>query len=212
MSNVIKLNGKAAAFNIRISEEPFSQIASEQKDNSLEVELHNRYVAGFNDGQKDASVKLQKEFNEKLNEKYFQLDKILDEINKQIKQQTEHFTEIIIQTSFAIAEKILRREIEKNSNIISLIETCLKKVITANELVIKLHPDDYANVTEDLKSLNLNIDPSKLRFEKDEMIDKGGCLVETEIGNADARITSQLNELKRKFEQLNISDNDGRSD
>lgn len=212
MSNVIKLNGKAAAFNIRISEEPFSPISSNQNENTIDVELHNRYVAGFNDGQKEALTKLQNEFNEKLKTKYSQLDKLAYDLNEQIKQQTENFTEVVIQTAFAIAEKILRKEIEKDSNIISLIELSLKKVITANEIVVKLHPDDYNLVAEDLKSLNLNIDPSKLRFEKDEMIDKGGCLIETEIGNADARIASQLNELKRKFDQLNLSENDAQPD
>jgi flagellar biosynthesis/type III secretory pathway protein FliH len=41
---------------------------------------------------------------------------------------------------------------------------------------------------------------SKIKFEKDDRIELGGCFVESEIGNADGRISSQLNELKRKLE------------
>ncbi len=69
MSNVIKLNGKSARVNIKISEESFAPIENEKKDNSLELELHNRYVAGFNDGLKDATNRLQKEYSEKLKSK-----------------------------------------------------------------------------------------------------------------------------------------------
>jgi flagellar biosynthesis/type III secretory pathway protein FliH len=41
---------------------------------------------------------------------------------------------------------------------------------------------------------------SKIKFEQDDRIELGGCFIESEIGNADGRISSQLNELKRKLE------------
>lgn len=212
MSNVIKLNGKSARINVKISEESFSQIENEKKDNSLEIELHNRYISGFNDGQKDAISKLQQEYYEKLKAKYEQLDSLLNQLYEQNKLLNENFNKVVLETSFAIAEKIIRRELEKDSSIVNLIETCLKKVLTANEILIKLNPDDFEIVTNDLKEINKSIDASKIRFEKDEAIEKGGCLVETEIGNADARISSQMNELKRKLEESNEAEDDRRED
>ncbi|AFH50244.1 Flagellar assembly protein FliH [Ignavibacterium album JCM 16511] len=208
MSNVIKLNGKSARVNVKISDESFAPLESENKDNSLELELHNRYVAGFNDGQKEAAAKLQIEYLEKLKAKYNQLDVLMNHLTEQAKNQTELFTQLVIETSFTIAEKIIQREIEKESNILNVIETCLKKVMTANSIIIKLNPDDFDFVLNDMKQLNRSIDSSKIKLEKEEMIQKGGCLVETEIGNADARISSQLNELKRKLEQSKDNDND----
>lgn len=212
MSNVIKLNGKSARINVKINEESFSPIENEKKDNSLEIELHNRYISGFNDGQKDAINKLQHEYYEKLKAKYEQLDSLLNQLYEQNKLLNENFNKVVLETSFAIAEKIIRRELEKDSSIVNLIETCLKKVLTANEILIKLNPDDFEIVTNDLKEINKSIDASKIRFEKDEAIEKGGCLVETEIGNADARISSQLNELKRKLEESNEAEDDRRED
>lgn len=208
MSNVIKLNGKSARVNVKISEESFSPIENEKKDNTLEIELHNRYITGFNDGQKDAITKLQHDYYEKLKVKYEQLDTLLNQLYKENKSLNENFNKIVLETSFAIAEKIIRREVEKDSTIINLIENCLKKVLTANEILIRLNPGDFEVVTNDLKEINKSIDVSKIRFEKDEAIEKGGCLVETEIGNADARISSQLNELKRKLKEINETEDD----
>jgi flagellar assembly protein FliH len=48
---------------------------------------------------------------------------------------------------------------------------------------------------------------SNLKFESDDRIDVGGCFVESEIGNVDARISSQLNELKTLLKQTAISEN-----
>jgi flagellar assembly protein FliH len=197
MSNVIKLNGKSARVNVKISDESFAPIENDRKDNSIEIELHNRYITGFNDGQKDAITKLQQEFTERLKHLYEQ-NKLLN----------EQFTKSVLDTAFAVAEKIIHKELDKQSDITNLIETCLKKVLTANEIIIKLNPADFESVTEDLKQMNKSIDVSKIRFEKDEMIEKGGCLVETEIGNADARISSQLNELKRKLEESILTEDD----
>lgn len=208
MSNVIKLNGKSARVNVKISDESFSPIENDRNDNSIEIELHNRYITGFNDGQKEALAKLQHEFVEKLKSKYEQLDGLINQLYEHNRLLNENFNKAVLETAFAIAEKIVQREIEKESTIINLIQSCLKKVLTANEIIIKLNPVDYETVTNDLKDINKSIDVSKIRFEKDEMIDKGGCLVETEIGNADARIPSQLNELKRKLEEVIKSDDD----
>lgn len=208
MSNVIKLNSKSSRINVKISDESFAPLDNNPEDNSLELELHNRYIAGFNDGQKDALTKLQKEYHEKLNVKYNQLDELIKKIAEQYESQSTLFSQLVIDTSFAIAEKIIQREIEKESNILNIIESCLKKVLTANNILIKLNPQDFEFVSGDLKELNRSIDVSKIKFEKDELIQKGGCLVETEIGNADARISSQLNEIKRKLEMLNEQQDD----
>ncbi len=206
MSNVIKLNSKTSKINVKISEESFEQIEIQRKDNTLEIELHNRYIAGFNDGQKDVLNRLQNEYLEKLAAKYNQLDVVINNLIENINKQNELFSFLVIETSIAIAEKIIQREINRESNILNVIENCLKKVLTANNILIKLHPEDFEFVNNDLKELNRNLDASKIKLEKDEMIEKGGCLVETEIGNADARISSQLNEIKRKLEELNEQD------
>jgi flagellar assembly protein FliH len=66
-------------------------------------------------------------------------------------------------------------------------------------VIVKLHPDDYNEI---IRSDAIFMDDSfaRIKFEPDERIDKGGCFVETEIGNVDARISTQLNELKRQFD------------
>jgi len=69
--------------------------------------------------------------------------------------------------------------------------------------VIRLNPADYESIVNDGKTYQLKDTFSKIKFEQDERIEIGGCLVESEIGNADGRISSQLNELRRKLDSDN---------
>jgi len=99
-----------------------------------------------------------------------------------------------------IAEKIIKREIEQKSIITEILEQNLSKVIGANEITIKLNPAEYKIVEKTSKEYLSSIGISKIRFEQNESITKGGCLIETEIGNLDARIDSQLNEILKILE------------
>ncbi|MBZ0199159.1 MAG: hypothetical protein K8H86_04775 [Ignavibacteriaceae bacterium] len=39
-----------------------------------------------------------------------------------------------------------------------------------------------------------------MKFEPDDTLDMGGCFIETEIGNVDARLSTQINEIKKQLE------------
>ena len=115
----------------------------------------------------------------------------------------KQFEELVINVSFFLAEKILKRELERESIIKDVLDESVKKVLGANDIVIRLNPVDYESIVNDGKTYQLKDTFSKIKFEQDERIEIGGCLVESEIGNADGRISSQLNELKRKLDSDN---------
>lgn len=175
-----------------------NELINRQKE--IEIELHNHFVKGFKEGQKEALNRLQKEYSLKLEEAYSVLDSLTSKLESQINEQIQKIDEFVLQLSFQIAEKIIRREIEKNSPIIKIIDEALKKLTSANDATIKLHPADYDLIQSHLSVINKKLSSINIRFESDERIEKGGCLIETEIGNADGRIKSQIENLKHQLE------------
>lgn len=173
---------------------------SENKNKQIEIELHNHFIKGFNEGQKEASNRLHKEYSEKLREAYFIIDSISSKIDVQIKEQVQKINEFVLQLSFQIAEKIIRREIDKDSPVLKIVDESLKKLTSANEVTIKLNPTDRKLVESHLSIINRKINSGNIRLESDERIEKGGCFIETEIGNADGRISSQIENIKRQIE------------
>lgn len=173
---------------------------SDNHNKQIEIELHNHFIKGFNEGQKEALNRLQKEYSEKLREAYSFIDSFTSKIDIQFKEQLEKINEFVLQLSFQIAEKIIRREIDKDSPVLKAVEESLKKLTSANEVTIKLNPTDLTLVETHLSLINRKINSGNIRLEADERIEKGGCLIETEIGNSDGRISSQIENIKRQIE------------
>ncbi len=172
----------------------------EIQQNQIEIELHNHFIKGFNEGQKEAYNRLQREYSEKIREFSLVLDSISSKIDNQIKEQIQRINEFVLQLSFQIAEKIIRREIEKDSPILKVVDEALKKLSYANEATIKLNPSDFHFVESSLSVINKKLNSISVIFEADERIEKGGCFVESEIGNANGRISSQIENIKRQID------------
>lgn len=200
MSDVIKINRRPTnviAFSDAGS--VFHTVEEQEKEN-YQIALHNQYTKGFSDGQKAIKEKIEAEYNEKLLLKYSELTNLISDLNEKTQQLNNQFEDVVMKVSFLLAEAIIKKEISKESIIKQVLAEALKKVVGANEIMVRLNPTDYESIIEDGKSFQLKDSFSQIKFEKDERIELGGCFIESEIGNADGRISSQLNELKRKFE------------
>ena len=203
MSNVIKMNSVSSKkLSIRFKSE-LDEIAERKKpvENQLQVQLKERYEEGFKDGYNNASTEIENIYKEKFIKKVDEFNKILKTIDEKIAGYDGEFENLVLKLSFEIAQKITRREIQKDSIIEEVLKESLKKILGANSVIIKIHPEDYKILNEDInKKIFFDESFSKIKFEQDDRIEQGGCVVETEIGNVDGRISSQINELKKYFD------------
>ena len=76
----------------------------------------------------------------------------------------------------------------------------LTQVVSSNKIIVRINPEDIKLLEAENDSIGGQPAFSKIRFESDTSIEKGGCFVETELGNIDARISSQLNEIIKQLE------------
>ncbi len=64
------------------------------------------------------------------------------------------------------------------------------KVNLADLEITTEHTQDFLRMVENVKSITVLEDSS---------VDKGGCIIETDFGQIDARISSQLKEIEEKI-------------
>ncbi|MCB9248065.1 MAG: hypothetical protein H6613_05735 [Ignavibacteriales bacterium] len=126
--------------------------------------------------------------------------KILKSFEEKIIFYENSFHKIVIKVSQKISEKILHREIDNKSTIEEILEQNLSKIVGANDITIKLNPAELKIIETTSKEKISSFGISKIRFEANDSIKKGGCLIETEIGNLDARIDNQINEIIKSLE------------
>ena len=107
-----------------------------------------------------------------------------------------HAEQELVKLSLAIAGKIVRREIKLDPDIVStLVRVCLEKVSQASAATIRLNPDDYRHLAAaQAEGTNGGFGAGVVLVE-DVKIEPGGCIVETDAGDVDARIDVQLQEV-----------------
>jgi flagellar assembly protein FliH len=105
----------------------------------------------------------------------------------------------IIGLVLEIARKVIKMEVEINrAAALEIVKNTLRRVADSTSLRVRVHADDLETVRanrEDLYSLVDTI--RKVEIVEDRRVGPGGCILETDAGTIDARIETQMEEIRR---------------
>jgi len=203
MSDIIRLNSNSKRLRVKESNSAFGEFASDEpgEEDYIQTNLQNYYDKGFNDGKEIAETEIKKEYETRFDNEANKISSILFKLHEQTVGYEKIFENLVAKLAFMISEKVIRSELSNKSNIEETIQSSLKKVMGSNNIIIKLNPDDLKVINEKANMFVQNGNLSRVKFEPDNSIEVGGCYVETEIGNVDARISTQITELQKHFEE-----------
>ena len=107
----------------------------------------------------------------------------------------------IVDLVLMMTRKIVKVISENQRNIVvSNVVQALRKVKGRGDVIIRVNLADVAMTTEHIKDFISNAENIKnITVVEDSTVDRGGCLIETDFGAIDARISSQLNEIEQKI-------------
>jgi flagellar assembly protein FliH len=128
----------------------------------------------------------------------------LEIFKAQILEQAE---ESIVKLVIALTRKIIFKEpFITEEVLLKIIQNSLSMVVDPTGLKIKVNPEDLKILNESKKSLEEIIGKSAdISIESDTIILKGGCIIETDFGDIDARIEAQLEIMEKALlNELNL--------
>ncbi len=137
-----------------------------------------------------------------------EVDRLVDRIHTILERAMDKRAEILDQTEAQIVElvllisrKVVKTISENQKNVvISNIAQALRKLKTRSDVIIKVNLADLQLATEHVKDfVELAENAKRITVVEDSNVDRGGCLIETDFGEIDARIQSQLHELEEKI-------------
>ncbi|MBI4224119.1 MAG: hypothetical protein HY609_04240 [Deltaproteobacteria bacterium] len=99
----------------------------------------------------------------------------------------------IMKLVLEIAEKVIGETAQKQTEAMkAIVSQALEKAL-GDRIVVRLHPDDYIRLKDLEPKFREKLERTKhLHFKEDEVIQKGGCIVESEVGTIDAQLETQL--------------------
>lgn len=140
-----------------------------------------------------------------------EVNRLVDRVHKIVESVMVRRDEILCETEQQIVELVLLmtrkvvKTISENQKtiVLSNILAALKKIRSRGTVTLRVNVDDIklttAHVDEFIKRIeNVN----GINIIEDSTVDKGGCIVETDFGAIDARISSQLAELETKIMEV----------
>ncbi|HDD43360.1 MAG TPA: hypothetical protein ENG63_00660 [Candidatus Desulfofervidus auxilii] len=169
--------------------------AEQIKKQAYETGFKQGLKEGIKQGEREAKIEILKKAEEKLEN----LEKIIEEIAQFRQKLFQKMEKEILGLALAIAKKIVKQEVNINKEVIlNNIREAINKLTEVDRVFVKVNPEDYEFIQQYrpdfLETLNQK---QKIKLIKDETIKRGGCLIETDFGQIDARIEIQLENLTK---------------
>ena len=165
---------------------------SKIRDDAYNEGYNAGHEAGFNSGKPEV---------ERLVE---QLHHIIDRTLEKRGEIIEESETQLINLVLMITKKVVKVISENQKNVvINNVIQALRKLKSRGEVLIKVNLEDVELTTEHVKDFMRMVDNvQSVTVVEDSTVDKGGCIIETDFGEIDARISSQLQEIEEKIIEL----------
>ena len=117
----------------------------------------------------------------------------VEEMVRVRRQDSEQMEREAVRLALAIARKIIGNACENGTAIGHVVRQALQQVPDPRQLVVRLNPKDIDNI-DLMEAAQTSVEDAdaNVRVQPDETIQQGGCIVETRLGDVDARIAQQI--------------------
>ena len=140
--------------------------------------------------------------------------KILESVMQRREEILQDTESQIVELVILMARKVIKILSENQKNVIMAnTVAALRKVKTRGSVTLRVNIEDVKLTTAHADEFIQHVENVQgITVQEDSSVEKGGCIVETDFGAIDARISSQLTELENKILEVSPVKNIKRSD
>ncbi|MBL8965454.1 MAG: flagellar assembly protein FliH [Spirochaetaceae bacterium] len=125
------------------------------------------------------------------------LERAVDKRSQILDEAEAQVVELVLLVSKKVVKVISENQ---KSVVVQNIAQALRKLKTKSDVVIRVNLSDLQLATDHVKDfVEMAENAKRVTVVEDTTVDRGGCVIETDFGEIDARISSQLHELEEKI-------------
>lgn len=168
----------------------------------VETAREQAYAEGLAKGEQEARA----EWEQALE----QAASILEDAHIRKRQIVSEAEPFLLELSVQIAETIIGRQLSLEQDwVIDLIKRVLAKERQRGVVTLCVSPGQYGMIRDSRDELAMTIDSqAELQIVPDASVSEHGCVIRTDFGSLDARIDSQLSEIKQALLQMYASEHE----
>lgn len=173
------------------------------------AELESSAKSRLEAAEREASKKGREEGREEgYKEGVAEAERLVGRLHTILDRAMDKRAEILAETESQVIELVLlvARKVVKvisenqKSVVVQNISQALRKLKTKSDVIVRVNLADLQLATEHVKDfVQMTENAKKMQIVEDSTVDRGGCVIETDFGEIDARISSQLSELEERI-------------
>lgn len=146
--------------------------------------------AGYHDGYRDGLVALEGFKQSFAAQATAQVGAVVTSFNAQLDRLDAEIAEAVARTAVQLARQVLRSELHVDPSLVARVaaEAVNNVLLSARHITVRVHPNDLPLVAEGAEEA---LTARGARLFADEGIERGGVLVDSDVGSIDARIASR---------------------
>jgi len=130
------------------------------------------------------------------------MDKVnaaLQTLRAQADRLAEQARSDAIEIGFQVARKILELEVRQSPEaLFALVRSAVRRAGESRRIAVRLAPDDAALLQSDAGRVALDgVSAARVEFLADAALERGDCVVDTDFGQIDGRLSTRLAEVRR---------------
>ncbi len=142
--------------------------------------------------------------NEEANRLVMRLHSILEAVQNKRQDILDSTEQQIVELVILMTRKVVKIMSENQKSVVMAnVLQALKKVKGRGEVTLRVNVEDLKLTSSHINDFIREIESVKnITVLEDSSVEKGGCIVETDFGAIDARVSSQLTELESKILEI----------
>lgn len=178
----------------KVNEEEKVEAAALEKLKEIQEQAYQQaYELGLEEGRKEAFERVSAEIAERMNS----LDQLLLGV-KELKSEMVSFNETHLMTLvFQMAARLAKTQLEGNNEaMVQILRDAVGLAQDEEEITVHVSQSQFNFLEELKKETSREFEfTKKIRFEPHADVDDGGCIVETNYGEVDARVEQRVQQL-----------------
>lgn len=173
--------------------------AEKEKEKVLKKAEKDGYKEGYEKGKQEAMEEVKQKEEELLQEASHVLSAAKEEYNRLISELEPQVCQLVMR----VGEKIINDKLEnEKESIVEMVRNGLQKLADQYRVVIRAHPEDYAQINHYLETLNEEFQDVRLELTSDDKLSAGAPIIFGENGYIELGVAKQIEELRRALRQV----------
>lgn len=164
------------------------------------------YCRGFADGEKNGYEQGERAgaaaAMQPLEQVLQSLRQVLAGLEALHRRDARAFEKDLVQLALAVARKVVGREVAAAPDVVvDMLREGLARLEHPGALTIRMNPEDLKRLADvQTQLLEGRVDSGRVRFEADAGVSPGGCYIESEAGDVDARVEQRFRTVAEALE------------